>query len=270
MNNGLNDFIKTIDRKSRESTAPILVSVSGGSCTGKSTFVNEIIKAFNDIQVLHQDDYQLGVNFTRRKESKYKWDDPENFQIEQCASDLKKFLQGDPTLIPTFDLKQNVNIGTRIVKARKINILEGIYSELPPLAALNSCSLYIETPYYVRFLRRIHRFITNNQTEDLSTPLRHMTTSVLLAHREFVVRQKQYATFVLRGDEIIPSFPEKVIQMPAVFNPQILFEYKQYSIIIHKGKENYLGIRQNGVFVYFEHITEEIILSLDNISWMEL
>lgn len=272
MKNELDIFVENILKESKKNSSPMIISVSGGSCTGKSTLVDKLLDVFGgEAQVIHQDDYQLGSHFTKRKESKYKWDDPENFQINKSFEDLKTLVQTGSVSIPMFNLRENEPAGVKYINVKKVNIFEGIYSALSPLNTLTPFSLYIEAPYYLRFLRRIQRFISTNQDTDFSTPLRHMATFVLKAHQDYVVEQKKNATLIIKDAENVPFFHEikdRGQAIPLGTKLKTFFKNKFFSIMLYEYSEKYIGITQNDKFVYFEKATEEVVESLENVDWM--
>lgn len=269
-NKKLGEFIENIKIESKEKKKPILIEISGGSCVGKTTFIDKIKKEFKDIQIIHQDNYQLGKNFKARKTSLYKFDDLRNFQIKKCFEDMQKLLADKKTEIPNFNLKENITIGVEKIKPRKINILEGIYASNGVLASLSSFKIYIEAPYCIRFLRRIARFVNLKQNPDLSIPLKHITSSVYLAHKDFVIKQKLKANLVLKAEEILPQFNE-VISNKNILLEKILFKKENIEIGINKEKISfYLIIKQSEKIVYKNEIDLKTKKFLSTINWLEL
>lgn len=271
-NRKLEEFIKAISKKAEKTNKPILVEVSGGSCTGKSTFVKEIKNSFNDAQIISQDNYQLGKNFKDRKTSLYKFDDLKNFQIDQIFKSLRILLSGKSVIIPRFDLVENITIGQDEIKPQKVNILEGLYASFGILGKLSPFKLYIETPYYLRLLRRISRFVNSKQNSDTSVPLKHITTFVYLAHKNFVIKQKKQADLVLKGEEIMPVFLTNFSEeFKLVEKIKTLFKKETTEIILAKRNEEiYLGILQNKKCVYLSVIDEIIKKFLENVNWFEM
>jgi len=97
-----------------------------------------------------------------------------------------------------------------------------------------------------------------------------MVTSVLSAHKDYVVSQKKNATFILRGSENIPIFSKTNKELPTDIRPEVLFSKNDLNIsIYHKDQEEYLGIVQSGFLVYFENISREICNLLRALDWLE-
>ena len=266
-NRHLENFIENIKQKSKTTKNPILVQISGGSCTGKSTFIHKIKNELGISQIISQDDYQLGKNFEQRKTSIYKYDDPRNFQVEKCFADMKTLLNSEKVTIPTFNLVENRQTSEMEFEPQKINLLEGVYSSFEKLASLSEFKIYIEAPYYLRFLRRITRFINNNQNPDTTIPLGHITSFVYLAHKDFVIKQKETADLILQADEILPEFVN-ILDEDIAFE-EILFQKENTEIGFGENRQKLL-IHQNQKLVYQSEISPETKDFLLRVDWLEV
>ncbi|MFA5840652.1 MAG: hypothetical protein WC847_00010 [Candidatus Paceibacterota bacterium] len=269
MNSEVFAFIEQIKKDIAINSNIVLIEVSGGSCVGKSTIIEEFVNNFDDIQIISQDSYQVGKNFKNKKTSKYKFDDPENFQLDKAYQDIFQLLNNNEITIPIFDLKENTTVGDQKIKPRKVNILEGIYASLPPLNELSKYRLYIEAPYYLRFLRRIARFVNSSQNSDLTIPLKHITASVFKAHKDFVVKQKDTATLVIQVENILPKFVNPIFNEELIIE-ETLFEILDTKICLGKVKlEQHLTIIQNKEMVYDVIIDNETKEFLKDVNWLE-
>jgi uridine kinase len=174
-----------------------LISVAGGSCTGKTTFISQLRSALGDrLSVIHLDDYQTGSEWDKRKTSVYGWDDPEHFSVPEMERTVSLFLNGKNVSVPQFSLKENRRTGARNIIHTKMLLIEGLYVLQPFLSVVPDMGIYLEAPFYVRFIRRIVRFMTEVKPEDAATPLRHMVMNTYRAHRAFVSKQKDFADLV--------------------------------------------------------------------------
>jgi len=263
-------LIKKVKNTSISNLSPVLIQVSGGSCVGKSTFIEEIKRELGINIIVAQDNYQLGKNFADRKTSSYKYDDPQNFQINRCYNDMQVLINGNTIEIPQFDLVENIAQGTIKINSQKINLLEGVYSSHHNLATLSEFKIYIEAPYYLRFLRRIARFVNNNQNQDTTIPLRHMVTFVYLAHKDFVIKQKKGADLVLQSEEVLPRFLFPVSEEDLIFDT-LLFQKGGIEIgICSANKILELVIKQDKQIVYKSEISLETKEFLSKINWLEM
>lgn len=221
------------------------------------------------VQIICQDNYQLGKNFAARKTSLYKYDDPKNFQVEKCFADMQSLLDNQATEIPKFDLIENIQVGITQIQPQKINLLEGVYASLGKLASLSGFKIYIEAPYYLRFLRRIARFVNNNQNKDTDIPLKHITSFVYLAHLEFVIEQKEKADLVLQACEILPKFSTFIPE--EIDFDKILFQKDDTQIgFSQKDGRTWLVIKQNQKLVYQSKIETETQEFLSKVNWLKM
>jgi len=185
----------------QESTAqqPYVISIVGGSASGKTTVAKDLAAQFGpEATILSQDLFQFGDDFVGRKTSRYKWDDPDNFDLPNCAQVLAKLRNNEPATVPNYEVVANRRLGTIDIQPKPILIWEGIYASLSPeLRELSDLVIYIEVPYIVRFVRRIARFLARKEIDDMTVPARHMLSFVLRADVDYVSTQKQFADYVL-------------------------------------------------------------------------
>lgn len=187
---------------------PCVVGIAGGSASGKTTIARYLSEQLDNAALFSQDLFQLGSDFHKRKTSPYKWDDPENFALPECATALATLKKGAAVQVPAFDVVANQRIGTVKIKPAECIIWEGIYALGDgQLRNQVDISVFVDVPYVVRLLRRIARFFNVRaiaQIDDLSIPARQMLTFVWSAERDFVQRQQHFADYCVSSDEREP------------------------------------------------------------------
>jgi uridine kinase len=100
-----------------------VIGICGASCSGKTTVSKEIMKRYNnqDILMISQDNYYFGGNV----ETNY--DVPSAIDFEKLVSDLKKLIQGEAIDMPLYDFKtHNRKEETVRVEPKKHILVEGI------------------------------------------------------------------------------------------------------------------------------------------------
>lgn len=200
--NSIDDLIDAVEQTVDTKEGPVIIAISGGSASGKTTIGETLASYFSDKSLLlSQDLFQLGKEFAYRKTSPYKWDDPLNFALDECVSSLSLLRSGKSAVVPAFDVVENRRKGTVSIESKPIIFWEGIYAvgsqELREMADL---ALYVDTPYLIRLLRRIRRFISQRDTDeahDYATPARQMLTFVLRAENEIALSQRDSADIVI-------------------------------------------------------------------------
>ena len=178
---------------------PIMIMVAGGSATGKSTQVlPQLLRAFGERALLvEQDWYQLGLNFTEKNETPYKWDDPRNFQIERFTKDIMQLRTGKTIVAPSFDVVAVDSVGERTITPKPIIIIDGIYTLYDGISRLADFSIYIEMPLYARFLRRLFRTVYDQGQNKPQTSFNQVFGPVLRAHQDIVSKQARLADCVI-------------------------------------------------------------------------
>lgn len=221
-NESLDQILEEVRSRSMASTPSVVVKVSGGSATGKSSQVAaRISSAFGDNALLiHQDDFQLGRDFACAESSPYRWDDPENFDLERTAGVLDELSKTGHAVMPTFSLETVRRGPDRSVSNRKIVILEGLYAGYGPLAGEDAVHVYVQAPFYARFVRRLCRSKFELNAKKLETPVRQCLGPVLDAHRNLVRTQLSNANYVV-------SLPYSFDETRSRFRPS--YEYEKPS-----------------------------------------
>ncbi len=109
---------------------PLLILVSGGSASGKSTVVQEILEraGLNDVLIIKHDDYYLDQTHLPLEERyKMNYDHPSSLDNELLYAHLKKLLKGESIDKPIYDFDiYTRNEKTEVVVPKPIIIIEGI------------------------------------------------------------------------------------------------------------------------------------------------
>lgn len=176
---------------------PILIGITGGTGSGKSTVSKEIFKTVpeKDIVVIEQDSYykdQSDLSYNERIKTNY--DHPSAFDNVLLVEHLKKLVEGESIQKPIYDFeKHNRKEETIKVEPKKIIILEGIlvlYEK--EVRDLLDIKIFVDTDSDVRVIRRILRDIKDRGRTLDSVILQYMET-VRPAHLQFIEPSKRYA-----------------------------------------------------------------------------
>lgn len=113
-------------------TKPILIIVAGGSASGKSTVVNEIIERLKSVHVaiIKHDDYYVDLTNMPMEERKLvNYDHPSSLDNNLLYQHLQDLLNNKAVLKPTYDfIEHNRNTNKELLEPKKVIILEGILS----------------------------------------------------------------------------------------------------------------------------------------------
>jgi uridine kinase len=141
---------------------PILFLVAGGSASGKSTVVQEILDraGLEDVLIIKHDDYYLDQKHLLL-EVRYltNYDHPNSLDNELLHNHLIKLLNGECVDKPTYDFVNHTR--SQIVEhicPKPIIIVEGILIlENEKIRDLSSLNLFVELDDDTRFIRRMLR-----------------------------------------------------------------------------------------------------------------
>ena len=140
----------------------LLISVAGGTASGKTTVVREISRNFSkdDIAIIYMDNYyKRRDDLTLVERQNINYDHPDAIDMELLKHDLKELLAGNPIEMPVYDFKiHNRSDETIKVVPTKVIMLEGIlalYDE--EIRNLSNLLLFVESEADIRFIRRLKR-----------------------------------------------------------------------------------------------------------------
>jgi uridine kinase len=172
---------------------PLLVSVAGGSCTGKSTLIAAGLAAELGTQalVISQDNFQWGLARPDLIHSPYQADDPANYGIEECATLLSRLRNGQGAEMPRYSFRERQRSGTLALSPHPVILLEGLY--------VADAVIYVESPLAARMMRRVLRNTFERYRAEPGRVMKsYLLGGVLKAHRDLVIRQKAAAQYLIR------------------------------------------------------------------------
>lgn len=180
---------------------PLLIGITGGTGSGKSTVSKEILKSIHEkrITIIQQDSYykdQSNLSFDERVKTNY--DHPFAFDNKLLTQHLKDLLDNKSIEKPIYDFENhNRKKETITVEPKDIIILEGIlilYQE--ELRNLLEIKIFVDTDSDVRVIRRILRDIKDRGRTLDSVVLQYMNT-VRPSHLQFIEPSKRYADIII-------------------------------------------------------------------------
>lgn len=180
---------------------PIVIGVSGGTGSGKSTVAQAIFKSLPDenILILEQDAYykdQSNLSFEERVKTNY--DHPLAFDTDLLIEHIKLLCKHKPIQKPIYNFSNhNRETESITVLPREIIILEGIMIlEDERLRELMDIKIFVDTDADVRIIRRITRDI-NERGRTLESVIDQYLTTVKPAHEQFIEPMKKYADIII-------------------------------------------------------------------------
>ena len=180
---------------------PVLIGVAGGSGSGKTTVVREIIRSLgpDQVAVIHHDSYyrdlahlplqeRLGINY----------DHPDALETELLVQHLLQLRAGEPVQVPVYDFTAHAR-STELQRAdpRKVVIVDGLFVLFDrDLRELMDIKLYVDTDSDLRFIRRLTRDV-RERGRSADSVIEQYVATVRPMHLEFVEPSKRYADVIL-------------------------------------------------------------------------
>ncbi|RAN54838.1 uridine kinase [Dolosigranulum pigrum] len=183
------------------SEGPVIIGVTGGSGSGKTSVCREIFKQFQgkSIMMLEHDSYyknQSHMSFEERLETNY--DHPLAFDTDLLIEQLKQLMAGEAVDIPVYDYTNHTRSEEVIhQEPKEVIILEGIMIlENQRLRDLMDIKIFVDTDDDLRIIRRIQRDMTE-RGRSLDSIIDQYLGVVKKMHEQFIEPTKKYADVII-------------------------------------------------------------------------
>ncbi len=179
----------------------LTVGISGGSGSGKSTVVNELISRLPEdvVAVIPQDSYYWDHgDKTQEEKRNINFDHPDAIEWELLIRQLEALKQGKSIEMPRYSYVSCARSAKTIqVLPRKIIIVEGILILTEPgLRDLLDIKVFVYADPDERLMRIIRRDM-EERGRSLDQGLRHYETFVKPMHLQFIEPSKRFADIIV-------------------------------------------------------------------------
>lgn len=180
---------------------PIIVGVTGGSGSGKSSVSKQILKTFSEMSVLvlAQDNYykdQSHIPFEERLATNY--DHPFAFDNDLYLEHIRSIIEGQAIDVPVYDFVNHTRSQeVRHEPSRDVLILEGILIfDNPEIRDLCDIKVFVDTDDDIRLARRIQRDVLQ-RGRSIESVLDQYMQVVKPMHLQFTEPTKRYADIIV-------------------------------------------------------------------------
>ncbi|MFV0304263.1 MAG: uridine kinase [Moheibacter sp.] len=185
----------------------LLIGIAGGTGSGKTTVVRNILKNLNteNVLVISQDNYYKDHNeLSIEEREKINFDHPRSIDFDLLTSDVVKLKKGQTIEQPVYSfITHSRTDETLRTPPKNVIIVEGILVlTSPELRELFDLKIYVHADSDERLIRRIQRDI-QERGRDLDEVLNRYRTTLKPMHEQFIEPSKNYA------DIIVPNMKKK-------------------------------------------------------------
>lgn len=180
---------------------PIIIGVTGGSGSGKTSVSRAILANFPNAKIAmieHDSYYKDQSHLTFEERVTINYDHPLAFETDLLINHLKELIADRPVDIPIYDYTQH----TRSEKSYRqepqdVFIVEGILVlEDQRLRDLMDIKLFVDTDDDIRIIRRIKRDM-QERGRGLDSIIEQYTRIVKPMYHQFIEPTKRYADIVV-------------------------------------------------------------------------
>ncbi|RMH12852.1 MAG: uridine kinase [Gemmatimonadetes bacterium] len=180
---------------------PYLIGVAGGSGSGKTTVVTELVQSVapESVALIHHDAYYRDFsNLSVEDREKINFDHPDALETDLLVRHLQELADGRPVDVPVYDFTTHTRTGeVRRVEPTRVVIVDGILVLADPdLRRMLDMKVYVDADPDIRFIRRLERDLME-RGRTLESVIRQYTTTVRPMHLEFVEPSKRYADIIV-------------------------------------------------------------------------
>ena len=186
---------------SQVKTRPIIIGVTGGSGSGKTTVSRAIYNELKgkDIQIITQDTYYNDqADMTMEERKKVNYDHPLAFDTDLLIEQLAALRNNQAIEMPVYDYKKYTRTNKTVhVEPTEIIILEGILIlDDERLRDLMDIKVYVDTDDDIRLIRRIKRDM-NERGRSLDSVINQYLATVKPMFHQFIEPTKRYADLIV-------------------------------------------------------------------------
>ena len=188
-----------------------IIGITGGTGSGKTTIVNEVINLFDasEICLLSSDSYyknNASLDFNQR--DKLNYDIPEAIDFDLLNKHIDLLKQEININVPNYCFTTHLRLEkTTVLEPKKILIIEGILILTnKTLRDSINYSVFLDCPRDVRFQRRLDRDI-KERGRNYNDVINLFETRLDIMHSEFVEPHKTFCDLILNTNENININP---------------------------------------------------------------
>ena len=183
----------------------LIIGIAGGTGSGKTTVVNQIIEQLptDEVCVISQDSYyNQTVNLSYEERTKINFDHPRAIDFDLIVKHLKKLKAGKTIEQPVYSfVTHNRTTDTVKTHPRKVVIVEGILIlNNEALRNLFDIKIFVHADTDERLIRRVRRDISE-RGRDIDEVLNRYQDTLKPMHLQFIEPTKNFADIIIPNNK---------------------------------------------------------------------
>ena len=168
----------------------LIIGISGGTGSGKTTVANRILETVkaSEVVFIQQDSYYRNLkDLPLDYRHVANFDHPDALDNDLLVNHVRKLKAGESVELPIYDFRTHTRANqTRPVEPKPIVIVEGILIFADPrLLEQLDIKVFVDTPDDIRFIRRLQRDI-EERGRTLESVIEQYVATVRPMHMQFV------------------------------------------------------------------------------------
>ncbi len=204
LNEGIAKLVDNIKEKIRNGKDNIIVEIAGGSASGKTSAVAEMVKKVfgEEAIIISVDDYYHGKSYMdseAKNGNVLNWDQPEALDLELFKQHLNMLKVGESIEKPVYDMKAGESTTHTTMNPKKIIIVEGLFSLDEKLKNEGDIKVFVDIGTHGRVVRRLLRDVkrTGQKPADI---LKYFSEVVEPMHEKYIESTKKNADMIISNE----------------------------------------------------------------------
>ncbi|MCL4149501.1 UNVERIFIED_CONTAM: hypothetical protein GTU68_004783 [Idotea baltica] len=183
----------------------LVIGIAGGTGSGKTTVVNQIINELpnEDVTVISQDSYYHETdNLSIEERTKINFDHPRAIDFDLLVKHISQLKKGKTILQPVYSFaRHNRTKDTVKTHPSKVLIVEGILILTnKELRDMMDIKVFVHADSDERLIRRLKRDITE-RARDMDEVLQRYQNTLKPMHEQFIEPMKEYADIIIPNNK---------------------------------------------------------------------
>lgn len=207
---------------------PIIIGISGGSGSGKSTVSNGLKKHYGEkLTMIHFDDYYKNIQEGQNIED-VNFDHPDQLDREMFKEQILDLAAGKTISKPKYDFTTHSRVGFEDVEPNDIILIDGLFALYDDeLNKSIDLKIFVDMDADLRILRRVQRDI-NERGRDVDSIIDQYIKTVKSSHYLYIAPQKWKADLVIPNNVVreTPKIEEVIFLINANLKEKKMLKQK--------------------------------------------